>query len=167
MRFLSFILLCSVPVFVQAQEVQEKIRKPSQEAMAELRQLYDMKLYHDPSFVRNAIKTMQNIDQDDADLVYKDILGTKDSKVLKEESVKKIGRSTWSDMSQEEQEEMINNDPFEAFMTFVSGYQVPNLTDDELEKLNSINKKTISDTLIMITEAGPDVGSGPVSVNYN
>ena len=81
--------------------------------------------------------------------------------------VKKIGKSDWSDMPLEEQQKMINEDAFEAFMAFVSSYQVPNLTKEELDNINSIDEKAISNTLIMITEAGPNVGAEKTAISYN
>lgn len=167
MRFVSLILLCSIAFFAQAQEVQTVGRKPSKENLEKIRHLFDMKLYHDADFVKQGIKMMQQINPEDADLSYKGVLGEKDSSVLKNESVKKIGHSDWANLPWEEQEKLIEADPFEAFMAFVGNYQVPNLTKQELENLNTINKKTIPDTLIMITEAGPDIGTGEAPITYN
>ena len=81
MRFLSLILLCSLSFVAQAQEVGVTNRKPTAEAMEELRQLLDLKMYHDPAYVQNAIQMMQNIDTEDADLMYRGVLNDKDSDI--------------------------------------------------------------------------------------
>ena len=66
----------------------------------------------------------------------------------------------------DEQAEAIEKDPFEAFIGLIEQQEVPDLTQEELDRLNSVDKTVIPKLNQMMTESGPDVGASAVPVVY-
>lgn len=161
---LSFI--CFVPLFVQAQTTEYENRKPSEEKMKILRNIFDMKMYHDPVIVKNALRMMRENSGFSQDLNYNVLFSDKDAAVLKAQVFDKKMENL-NDAEWEAWEKQVDENPFETFMAFIENYRIPKMTQDQMDAINSVDKKAISDFLIMSTEAGPDVGATTVPAVYN
>ena len=151
---LSFI--CFVPLFVQAQTTEYENRKPSEEKMKILRNIFDT----------NALRMMRENTGYPQDLNYNLIFSDKDASVLKAQVFDKKMENL-NDVDWETLEKQVNENPFETFMAFIENYRIPKVTQEQMDAINSVDEKAISDFLIMSTEAGPDVGATTVPAVYN
>ena len=57
--------------------------------------------------------------------------------------------------------------PFEAFKDLVKTAKVSKLSKQDMETLNTVDKKAVTKMMLMVTESGPDVGANQVPVVYN
>ncbi len=171
-RKILFCILLGLPLVVNAQNT---LRKKSPEAMNRVRQILDMKVFHDRMIVKDILKSMRDQDASgrtsDPDLLnemgHEGLFSKKDSDIIRKESARKVVRTRLMKKTWEEQEKEIDEDPFEAFIGLIENQEVPNLKKEELDSLNSVDKTVIPRTLQMLTESGPSVGAEAVSVTYD
>ena len=171
MRFFVLLFICALPFMAQSAEQ----NMPLQDDMADIRQVLDTKLFHDRFFVETMIKDLY--EQDKAGLYsnpsvmkemgHEGLFDDRDANLLRYEVANKVVRTQLIQTPWEEQKKAIQKDPFEAFMGLIENQEVPSMAQEDMNDLNSIDKKVIPQTIEMLTESGPDVGAMPVSVIYD
>lgn len=172
MRFTFFVLVCLLSLGVQARTPRNHVK--SQEGMAAIRQALDMKVFHDKTFVHDMIKSIYEQDKSgitsDAGKMnaigHEGLFSKKDSDIIRQEAARKVVRTKLMETPWDEQAEAIEKDPFEAFIGLIEQQEVPNLTQEELDRLNSVDKTVIPNLNQMMAESGPDVGASSVPVVY-
>ena len=128
MRILVLGLFSLISFSVFAQNTNLVQEKPNLMRM-KLRQLFDLKMYHDPVFVKRTIKDVSNKEETPVNITeeYGVIYTEEDFAVIKNETLKKMQNQT--ELVWEEQEKLIDENPYEAFMAYVENYKIPSLTN--------------------------------------
>ena len=172
MRFVSFVLICLLSLGVQARMPRTRVKSTS--GMAAIRQALDMKVFHDKTFVHDMIKSIYDQDQSGKSsnpdkmnaMGHEGIFTKKDADIIRQEAARKVVRTKLMETPWDEQAEAIEKDPFGAFIGLIEQQEVPNLTQKEMDRLNSVDKTVIPKLNQMMTESGPDVGASTVPVVY-
>lgn len=130
----------------------------------------DMKFLHDRQIMQTAILQLieqqnnpQTVANGKRDNLTQGIFNEKDSNILETTmDQKKISYNITSELLKK-----VDEEPFKAFQDLVRSASVPKLTQQELDQLNQVDDKVVSQLFQMVTESGPDVGARPVSVMYD
>ena len=175
----------SVPVFQRltliclfSLTVQAKISNgysPAPQAMSDIRKALDIKLFHDRVWVKEMIKSMYDQDKSGQtsnpklmqEMGHETIFSKKDSDIIRNEAAKRIARTRLIQTSWKEESKSIDQDAFEAFVGLIESQQTPSLKQNELNNLNSVDKRLIPEMIQMMTESGPDIGASTVPVVYD
>ena len=98
---------------------------------------------------------------------HENLFSERDGDIIRREAAHKVNRSKLAKTSWDEQVKAIDADPFNSFIGLIENQEVPNLKQEELDSLNSVDKRVIPNTVQMLTESGPDVGASAVSAVYD
>lgn len=173
MRFIFLVMMCMISFVGQAKMHGEYKKSPK--ALAEIRRVLDMKLFHDRVFVKEMIKGIYEQDKSgrtsNPDLMnemgHEGLFNKNDSDIIRQEAAHKVMRTKLLTTSWEEESKLIENDPFNAFIGLIEDQEVASLNKKELENLNSVDKKVIPEMIQMMSESGPDIGSSTVPIVYD
>ena len=125
----------------------------------------DMKIFHDSQIVQGTMLQLYGNQIPDAvehPKLTEGILSEKDSAVLeKTMKEKQIKYQVTPELYEKAGEK-----PFEAFKDLMKSASVPKITREEMKELGKVDDKAIPEMLQMVTESGPDLGAGRVSVIY-
>ncbi len=126
--------------------------------------LLDMKIFHDSYIVQEMILAIHEQEQriGRRDKLTQSVFNEKDSAVL--ENALDDNKITYNITP--ELLEKAKQDPFNAFKDLIKTAQYPAITQAEMDSLNQVDDKAISNMLQMVTESGPDIGANVVSVVY-
>lgn len=172
MRFVFFTLICLLSFAGQAKTPRTRVKSP--DGMAAIRRTLDMKVFRDRTFVHDMIKSIYDQDKSGKSsnpnvmnaMGHEGIFTKKDADIIRQESARKVVRKKLMETPWDEQAEAIEKDPFGAFIGLIEQQEVPDLTQEELARLNSVDKTVIPKLNQMMTESGPDVGASAVPVIY-
>ena len=136
------------------------------QAEQEMFSLLDMKIFHDRPVMQQVVLKLydqQMSGNAGRDNFTEGILSEKDSRIFERTmDNKQIKYQLTPELLKK-----ANQAPFEAFKDLIRTAEVPEISSDEMEELEQIDKKAISQLLQMGTESGPDIGAKPVSVIYD
>ena len=127
----------------------------------------DMKIFHDKPMMYEVIQKIQ--EQQDPVAVAENL------KPLRGVFNEKDSATLESFMQEKNIEYVVTDDllakaaeqPFEAFKDLVKTAKVSKLSKQDMETLNTVDKKAVTKMMLMVTESGPDVGANQVPVVYN
>ena len=128
----------------------------------------DMKIFHDKVLVPEMIQNVREQQQDTAAIMesaktVRAIYNEKDSATLESFTQKK-------NIEYDVTDELLakaSEHPFEAFKEFIKTAKIVKYSDEDMKKMNTVDKKTVPRLIQMITESGPDIGANQVPVMYD
>ena len=133
----------------------------------------NMKVFHDREKMKEVVKRMHQIDNNSEDFKKEaegmtgNVFTEEDSQKM-DNSIKKMNLKYNSpNKSLDQKLKKAEENPFGAFQEIILETNVPKVTREDMQNLNKIDKQAIPEMLEMITEAGPDVGGGNVSIIYD
>ena len=140
------------------------------EAEQDFNALFDMKLFNDRQFVPEILLgmyRMQNLppssEENGREKITQGIFNKEDSDLLETAMDDKRAGFILTDEMLKKADET----PSEVFKDFVKNARFPKITSEEMSQLNQVDKEALPKMMQMVTESGPDIGAGPVSVIYN
>ncbi len=169
MKLSVFSLICLFPLMVSAEP--SFVATIPAEDMSVIRQVLDMKVFHDAFFVENMISGIYEQENSGEysnpsvmrEIGHENLFNDRDSELLRHEIAGRVLRTKLIQTPWDDQVAAIHEDPFEAFIGLIENQQVLKLEEKEIEDLNSVDKGVITQTIQMLTESGPDVGAAPVA----
>ena len=168
--FYSGIVLAQTP----PDRVTAKEMLGEEENLEEVLPRFEAKVFHDRQFMSDAIVWLyglQKVSEDDLNegrvKTTQDIFNEKDSEILEKNMETKKVRYDLADNELVELLEKLEKDPAESFKTFMMSSSMPKLTRQELDEINTVDKKAIVKRFEMITDSGPDFGANQVPVIYS
>ena len=134
---------------------------------------FNAKVLQDRQFMSDAIVWLyglQKVSDDDLNTgrvkSTQDIFNEKDSEILEKNIEMKRMHYDLADGELAELLEKVEEDPAESFKSFMMSSSMPKLTRQELDEINTVDKKAIVKRLELMTDSGPDFGANQVSVMY-
>ena len=128
----------------------------------------DMKIFHDKKIMYDVIQKIQEQQQNTQEItenakMVRGVFNEKDSATLEASMQKRnVAYVVTDDLLAKAAEQ-----PYEAFKDLVKTAQISKLSDQDMETLNTVDKKAIPRMMQMMTESGPEVGASQVPVMYN
>ena len=125
----------------------------------------DMKVFNDPQMVQEMMMMLydKRKDMKSDEKITSAIFNEEDSNLLEKTlSSREITYDITPEMLEKSAEL-----PSAAYKDMIKSVHIPQITREEMKKLNKVDKKAIPKMKQMITESGPDIGSSGVSVMYD
>lgn len=155
----------SVKEASQTKPVRRKIDSKYRDKIAKL---FNAKVYHDPYIMSEMVSTLSEQDtksENYEDINFETFFTSKDSAQLKE-SAKNLDVKNNTRQS-EAALQKVWEDPHEFYIDMVMNQEVPALQTEKVKEISEVDKKAISNFMMMMTEAGPDLGNQQVSIQYD
>lgn len=132
----------------------------------DLESILDTKFYHDPYYMNTIIGSFNDLEKE-----KKELANDMNLSVALEQKDANTWNSATTSMplviTKKPTTEEIFNDPRGSYVNMIMNQEVPVLPRETMEKVSDVNKQSINDFLMMLTESGTDVGAKQVPVEYN